>query len=181
MLLETPELANVIATSILIQDSTGAIGIVKRGQNVAISSGTFAATSSGSVSIEDLMQEDPIRSCVLRELKEELNIEEELISLRMSELIISKQKMQPVALYTGEINVTFEELVGKMKQAEDFSFENQLFLKIPKEKILPFISKRVLTDASAYQLYKFAIENGESPSWFKAILKRVNVKSFLLK
>ena len=49
-ILAIDELANIVAVSVLLQDSTGRYLIVHRGNKVAISSGNFATSCAGSVS-----------------------------------------------------------------------------------------------------------------------------------
>ncbi len=94
-------LANIIAVSIIIIDSTGRIAIVKRTKKVAISSGYFSATAAGTVSMDDFCEENPMEACIVRELKEELGIEN--LDLKFDACVIPKEKLQPIFCYSAKI------------------------------------------------------------------------------
>ncbi|KXL50252.1 MAG: hypothetical protein FE78DRAFT_27534 [Acidomyces sp. 'richmondensis'] len=150
--LMNPRLANPLAISLLIQDVTGRWGIVARSRHVAVSSGQWGATVAGTVTPDDLSQfpEHPIFVCARREAQEELNL---LIGpLTWDGLIISRQKMQPVALVSAHLARRWEDIAPLIAQARDWSFENTTLYAIPPEHIPSVIRQAPLTDAAAYQL-----------------------------
>ncbi|WP_020373853.1 hypothetical protein [Sulfobacillus thermosulfidooxidans] len=145
-------LANPLAISFLIQDATGRWGVVARSQWVAVSAGQWGATVAGTVTPEDLTQfpEHPIAVCARREAQEELNLIIDTIA--WDGLVISRQKMQPVALVSARIARRWEDVMPLIAQARDWSFENTALYAIPPESIASVIRQAPLTDAAAYHL-----------------------------
>lgn len=154
------ELANIVTVSVLLQDSTGRVLVVKRGNKVAISSGNFATACAGSVDDRDLTNDNPFLSCAQRELQEELGIK---CDLKFDNLIISKQKLQPAALFSGRLDCTFESLYQDMLKAPDFKEENSTLFAVPDNKISGIVKKYQFTDVAAFQLA------GRTKSWFTVI------------
>ena len=156
--LSQKHLANIVTVSILLKDSLNNVLLVKRGKNVAISSGKFAVAAAGSVAVEDLESDNPFLACAYRELEEELEITD--VKLRITELVISKQKMQPAVLVYGEINGSFCDRAESMRNAPDFNSENQSLYVVPETAIRKAIKKLQFTDVAAYQLYTVAGGSG---------------------
>lgn len=171
-------LANIVAVSVLMIDSTGRLGIVKRSQQVAVSSGHFGATCAGTVSHNDLNAEDPFLSCALREIYEELHIT--LSELHFDGIVVPKQKMQPILLYHAHLERTWEELFTEIQEARDFSFENQAFYAVPLQQAMPFTAHAHMTDAAAYQVWQYARQNGFQKSWLRCLLTPINKENLLL-
>jgi len=164
------ELANIVAVSVLLQDSTGRYLIVHRGNKVAISSGNFATSCAGSVSKEDLQSENPFIACAKRELKEELNLE---CNLKVDGVVISRQKLQPSVLLSGTLDFTFEEAYDAMIAAEDFHEENSELFAVPREKLVGIVKRHQFTDIAAYQLA------GGVKHWISHL--PVNIQNYKLK
>ncbi|MFC7443157.1 NUDIX hydrolase [Laceyella putida] len=176
--LENRSLANIISVSVLIVDATGRIGIVERTNKVAVSSGNFGATCAGTVGDVDFDADNPFESCGLREIKEELNLD--LERLHFDGIVVPKQKMQPIFLYHASIDQTWEELFPIMEQARDISFETQAFYAVPVEDIIKFASHTRMTDTAAYQVWQYAVKNGQDNNWYKTLLLPFDVKRYLI-
>ena len=159
-ILDIKELPNIIGVSTLLHDINNEYLLVQRNTSVSVGSGLFASTSSGSLDIDDMLYNNPIVACGLRELEEELNLRCQLF---LTDLVIPIQKMQPIALLTGTVNIPFRQILSQMKQGLDFHKENTRVLLVPKDKLLAMISTYSFTDASAYQIFKEA--GGNKKLW----------------
>lgn len=174
--LSVNELANIATVSILIEDTNGDIALVKRTNRVAISSGHFSVSAAGTPTNTDYNTENPFLECAKREIKEELGIED--ISLEFKELIISKQKMQPVFLYNGKLNDTWNNYYKKIILANDFSFETENLYIVPFNSIMYFIKRTIMTDASSYQLWKYVYEKSKKDMWYIPHILPCNIRKF---
>lgn len=143
------ELANVLTVSVLLEDSTGRVLIVKRGDKVAVSSGNFATSCAGTIAEEDLKEKNCFIACAQRELKEELGLD---CKLHIDSLVISKQKLQPAVLLSGRLDNPFESFLDKIKNAEDFNEENSMLFAVPKEELPGIVKKYQFTDVASFQL-----------------------------
>ena len=148
-IMRNPYLANAVAVSISIIDSEGRALVVERGYEVGIGAGKFSTTCTGSLIDEDIREKDPIMSCALRELKEELCL---TCDLNIDELVIVKDKLQPVVLLSGTINEPFEDILQYIKNAPDFYKENLRLYAVPMHKLNAIVHRYDFTDAAAYQL-----------------------------
>ena len=156
--INTNVLSNILAVSILIEDRNGAVGLLKRSNKVAISSGIFSVTSTGSLDEQDFSADNPFISCAKRELKEELNIDTE--SLMFEGLVMSKKKLQPIALLSVKLEKSWRELIADIKSAKDFNKETQEFYAVPLSILPHFLYTESFTDAALYQIYKKIMNNG---------------------
>lgn len=143
------ELANIVTVSVSLEDSTGRVLIVRRGHKVAISSGNFATSCTGSVADSDLTEVNPFLSCAKRELKEELDLDCEL---QLESIVISKQKLQPAVLFSVKLDCTFEEVHQRMINAPDFNEENSELFAVPKDRLAAVVKRYQFTDVAAFQL-----------------------------
>ncbi|MDD3415863.1 MAG: NUDIX hydrolase [Lachnospiraceae bacterium] len=157
--LNVDEFANAIAISIVLRDKEDKILIVRRGNKNAISSGTFAVSATGSLAIEDLKEENPFVYAGCREVREELNLEVELV---IKDIIVVKQKYQPVVLLEGKVEKSFKELGATIRQAKDNKDENTRLYAVPHRKVRGVARKYKFTDTSTYQL----VGNCNAISWF---------------
>lgn len=169
--LRVQEFANAIAISVILRDKDDNVLIVRRGRKNAISSGTFAASATGSLTKEDftkkdLTKENPFVLAGCREVKEELDLE---VKLLIKEIIIVKQKYQPVVLLEGKVDKSFKELKEKIKRAEDYNDENTGLYSVPSKKIKGVVRKYRFTDTSTYQL----VGNSNSIGWFFCLKKDI--------
>lgn len=176
--LQNRHLANIVAVSVLIIDSQGKAGIVQRTKKVAISSGNFGSTCAGTVSETDFLEDNPFTACVVREVKEELNLS--IQEMQFDGIVVPKQKMQPIFLYHVHIDQTWEELFPTIQQARDISFETLAFYAVPIEQLIPFAAHCQMTDAAAYQVWQFAKQNGYQRSWYASILRPIRINRFRL-
>ncbi|MCI8403006.1 MAG: NUDIX hydrolase [Lachnospiraceae bacterium] len=171
-ILNVDEFANAIATSVVLRDNQDRILIVKRSNKNAISSGDFAVSATGSLKIEDLEKENPFICAGLREVKEELNLD---VPLKITDIIIVKQKYQPVILMEGKIEQNFSELVETIKKAIDYNNENTKIYAVPCKEIRGIARKYKFTDTSIYQLAGTC----NALSWF--FTKKRNIHKYELK
>lgn len=165
--LSVSELANIATVSIIIEDINGNIGIVQRTKKVAISSGAFSATVAGTPTDIDYNENDPFFACVKREIAEELGIRD--IEIEFQELIISKQKMQPVFLYLGKLHCSWENCYSTILDTKDYYFEVQNLFIVSKKDIICFVKQTNMTDASAYQLWKYAFDCFGKDKWYNPV------------
>lgn len=171
-------LANIITVAILLEDSTGRVGIVRRSISVAISSGQFSVTAAGTPTASDFDSENPIISCAKRELQEELNITG--VDFNFDGLVISKQKMQPVFMLSAKLGTTWEDIYPSIVSARDFKFEVQNIIVLSPEKALSMIHKVTMTDASAYHIYKYAKSKSIYNRWHLSLFKKLDIKKHIL-
>lgn len=167
------ELPNLICTSTLLHDINGEYLLIERNTKVSIGSGLFACTSSGSMTIEDCQTSNPIVSCAQRELIEELNLN---VNLYVQGIIMPLQKMQPVALLTGQVQRPWREILSQMKQGVDYEKENSRTLVVPKSKLLSIISMYKFTDAASFHIFFEA--GGNKELWHSVDGQFINVNDF---
>ncbi|MBQ2933465.1 MAG: hypothetical protein IJE02_02480 [Clostridia bacterium] len=165
--LNVSELANIATVSVIIEDINGKIGIVQRTNKVAISSGAFSATVAGTPTDIDYNENDPFFACVKREIAEELGLKN--IEIEFQELIISKQKMQPVFLYLGKLRCSWENCYSTILDTKDYYFEVQNLFIVPQKDIICFVKQTNMTDAAAYQLWKYAFDCSGKDRWYNPI------------
>ncbi len=163
-------LANPLAVSVLLQDCTGRWGIVVRSQDVAVASGQWATTVAGTVGRRDLADANPVRACASRETLEEIGLT--LEAWHWDGLVVARQKMQPVALVSGRVARTWEELLPLMRTARDWHFENAAFYAVPPECLKALARQVRLTDAAAYHCHMHA-----TPS---ASVRRIHLQRYRL-
>lgn len=157
--LSVDEFANAIATSVVLRDNQDKILIVRRGDKNVISSGIYAVSATGSLRINDLSSQNPFIYAGCREVYEELNLK---VELKIKDIIIVKQKYQPVVLLEGKIEQSFNELVEIIKKAKDYNDENTKMFAVPSRKVRGVVRKYKFTDTSTYQL----VNKSSAISWF---------------
>jgi 8-oxo-dGTP pyrophosphatase MutT (NUDIX family) len=149
---------------VLLVDSEGKIGIVKRTKKVAISSGTYGMACAGTVNEKDFLEDDPFLACALRETLEECNME--LKEIHFDGIVVPKQKMQPIFLYHVKLEDTWENLYPQMKQAQDYAFETESLYAVPLEHSIQFAAQARMTDTAAYQIWRYAKSKGYTRHWY---------------
>lgn len=173
--IEVSELPNIIGTSTLLHDCNDDFLLVERNTAVSVGSGLFACTSSGSLDENDITSPNPIIGCGVRELTEELNLN---CTLSIEGVIIPKQKMQPIALLTGQVFRPWRELLPAIMQGVDFHKENSRIFIVPKDKLLSMISLYAFTDAAAFQIFFEA--GGDKKKWKELEYSFINVKDYYI-
>lgn len=171
--LSVVELPNIIGTSTLLHDCNGDYLLVERNTAVSVGSGLFACTSSGSLDENDIMSPNPIIGCGVRELQEELNL---TCTLQIEGVVIPIQKMQPIALLTGQVYRPWSELLPTMMCGQDFRKENSRVLVVPRDKLLAMISMYAFTDAAAFHIFFEA--GGDKRRWKEAANDFINVRNY---
>lgn len=171
--LDVVELPNIIGTSTLLHDVNDDFLLVERNTSVSVGSGLFACTSSGSLDASDITAPNPIIACGQRELKEELNI---IVDLQLEGICMPIQKMQPIALLTGKVNLPWRTILQTMIKAEDFRKENSRLLVVPRKDLLTLIGLYAFTDAASFHIFFEA--GGNSKIW-KIINKNfINIQNY---
>ncbi len=172
--------SNIIAVSILIEDKNGYVGIIQRSNKVAVFPRMFGVPVTGVLDDQDFHKKDPFLSCVKRELKEELNLTVETDSIIFDELVMSKQKLQPIALYSLTLNHSWKELFPTIKTADDFHNEIEEMYAVPVSMLPDFVTTETFTEAAAYQLYRKVSQCGLDNSLANQQNDDFNKRSFLL-
>lgn len=143
-------LANTIAVSCLIKDLKENYALVTRNQNVAIGKGLLSVSVTGAVDLNDYDEEDPVLACAKREAREELGITIDVLPAKA--IIISKKKLQPIFIVDAYINETWDNVVKRVYEANDFTQENTGIHIIPKSNLLSFSKGHSMTDAAKYHI-----------------------------
>lgn len=167
------ELPNIIGVSTLLHDCNDDFLLVERNTAVSVGSGLFACTSSGSLDETDITSPNPVIGCGVRELLEELNLN---CTLSIEGVVIPVQKMQPIALLTGQVFRPWRELLPTMVRGMDFQKENSRVLIVPRDKLLPMISLYAFTDAAAFHIFFEA--GGTKQKWKALEYAFINVKDY---
>ncbi len=157
-IIDQNNVSNMIAISILVEDRDGDVGVIHRSENVAVSSGMFSVTATGALDEQDYMEEDPFTTCAKRELKEELNIRVD--SIQFDEFVMSKQKLQPIALFSLKLKQSWKDLLPSIKMAEDFKNETQEIYAVPVSMLSQFLATESFTEAATYQIHKKIVGEG---------------------
>lgn len=181
--LQNRSLANIVAVSVLLLDSTGRAGIVKRVPMAAVSSGNYGATCTGTVNSADLKAPDPFLACAVREIQEETGIEFAAENLRFDGILVPKQKMQPIFLYYGIISSSWEDLLPQIETGKDMPSENMAFYTVPEKDLARVVARLNITDTAAYQIWRCAAQNRSVKDWHRAILHSIfplNMGQYLL-
>ena len=171
--LSVVELPNIIGTSTLLHDCNNDFLLVERNTAVSVGSGLFACSSSGSLDESDIIAPNPIIGCGVRELIEELNLN---CTLSIEGVVMPIQKMQPIALLTGQVFRPWRELLPTMWLGQDFSKENNRVLVVPKDKLLPMISMYAFTDAASFHIFFEA--GGDAAKWKQAADVFIDVRQY---
>lgn len=125
-------LANAIAVSVLIYDSTSVL-LVNRGSKLSLSPNLVGVSVTGGVTLADLNSSDCLRSAVQHEVYEELGLFISFTDIIVSGLYISKDKLQPVAICFVEVSdITSLCLCGKDTDFEVQSLEFMSFNALSK-------------------------------------------------
>lgn len=170
------ELPHIIGTSTLLHDVNDDFLLVERNTAVSVGSGLFACTSSGSLDESDIMAPNPIIGCGVRELIEELNLS---CTLQIEGVVMPIQKLQPIALLTGQVFRPWRELLPTIMSGADFNKENSRILIVPRSKLLTLISMYAFTDAAAFHIFFEA--GGNKQKWKEAGRDFINVRDYYVK
>lgn len=151
-------LANPIAVSLLLRDTRGRPGVIQRASGPNVSSADYCATVTGSVNGADFAWTDPFLHCAQREMQEELGVRG--VDLVFDGIIIVRQKLQPVFLYEGMVDTTWEDLASTIAGAPDYQRESAAFLAIPPSDVSRAAVHLHLTDAASYQMWRCTRHHG---------------------
>lgn len=169
------ELPHIIGVSTLLHDVNDEFLLVERNTQVSVGSGLFACSSSGSLDETDIIHPNPIIGCGQRELLEELNLN---CQLAIEGMVIPIQKLQPVALLTGQVHRPWRELLPTMLSGVDYRKENSRILAVPRKDLLAVISLYAFTDTSAAHIF-FEAE-GTKDKWAAVASTFINIKNYYI-
>lgn len=152
--LSNSHLANALAVSVLAVDPSGLAMVTRRSAQVAVSSGRWAATAGGTVSVSDLGEADPIRSAAAREMEEETGISG--AEMAWAGLILPLRKLQPVASYVAELACPAEVVARLAGGARDYGFETSALgvvdITDPLD-VVRFCARSGATEAAAWAVW----------------------------
>lgn len=144
--------SNALAISVLLTDDKGDYLITQRSLKTGISEMMYSVTATGAIEENDYYSLDAIRNCVIRELKEELNLCVTQESLRIVAIVAGKKKLQPVVIVNGSVKGSFCELLEKVNDAVDFSYEVQKIIISDKKDLKTIFYNEKFTEAIEYHL-----------------------------
>lgn len=177
-ILSQSSLANSIGISLLLEDPRGNYLLCTRSNSVAVSSADHTCSVTASMNESDLASSNPFITCASRELYEELAL---YADITMQQIIISKQKLQPIVLLHGRVPKPFTELKVEMTKGRDYYKENSFMHVVPKSKALRAIRYNDFTDAAAYHVfYSVTDGNTTSDNWRSGSAKPLGIADFLL-
>lgn len=149
-------LANVLAVSTNILDKKGKALVVKRASRLSVSGNVYTVASTGTVLNIDLpgREGNVLTRAAAREVKEEIGIEIHPGQIRLVDLILTKQKYQPIAItecYVEDVN----QVATSAARAKDFQLEVKDMHVLDLKDIPTFfavITALEFSPASAYSL-----------------------------
>lgn len=145
-------LANVLATSVLIEDVDGFVAFAVRNVNASFSSAQYAASAGGSLMARDCVSGNPFINCAKREIMEELGLS---VEPEFDGLYIAVQKYQPIALLHVTIPISWKTLRSLLHNADDFFLENKQLLCVHKTALAYVYKMLDLTDTARFQLGEY--------------------------
>ena len=146
---------NALAVSILVINELSEVLLVRRTDKVGIGQGLFGVTVTGSVDEEDLNAADPIRSCALRELSEELGLHLTNDDLQVKTLVAGKVKRQPVAVINARVKGSLVTVAERARKAKDYSFEVAKMVVCAKSDVKALLENQKFTEAAEYHLLNY--------------------------
>ncbi|SHF52151.1 hypothetical protein SAMN02745218_02478 [Desulfofundulus australicus DSM 11792] len=176
-ILTNNRLANVLAVSTNILDKQGRALIVKRSSKLSISGNIYTVASTGTVLNVDLpgKEGNVLTRAAAREIKEEIGMEIPPGQIHFVNLILTKQKYQPIAIteyYLEDIN----QAIASAARAKDFQLEIKEMHVLDLKDISTFfavITSLEFSPASAYSLeLAFRQLHGLTQDEFKRLMKK---------
>ena len=147
-------LANALAISVQVVDTYGNAMLVKRSGNVGIGKNLYSVTSTGAVDLIDWNTDDPIRSCAVRELEEELNLRLDCSDLEITGIVAGVVKKQPIAILNAYVDHDLREINGESARADDYKFEVDKVHICRIDDIESILDSQEFTEAAEYHLKK---------------------------
>jgi len=128
--LRCPHLANAIAVALCLIDPNGHVLITERQRGLAVGSGTYTVAVTGSVSEADLTAENPITAACAREARQELDINIPPQHVRILDIVIAAEKLQPVALCVYPAQTPAPELASRAYFSQEAQLETKKLLTL---------------------------------------------------
>lgn len=150
--------SNALAISVLLTDEKGNYLLTQRSLKTGISEMMHSVTATGAIEEEDYHSMDAIRNCVIRELKEELNLCVDKKDLKIVSIVAGKRKLQPIVIVNGRVKGSFSELLESIKDAVDFNYEVQKLIITDKETLENILYSESFTEAAEYHLQSAILE-----------------------
>lgn len=143
-------LANTIAVSVLVRDTSNMYCLVFRANTLAVGAGLLSVTVTGALDESDYDTDDPVISCAARELLEELGIVAS--SFTVDSIAISKTKLQPIFIVNAEVTNTWENVISTFDSAKDYSKEIANYVIASVTDLKKIMNENQMTDAARYHL-----------------------------
>ena len=150
--------SNALATSVLLVDEKGDYLLTQRGLRTGISEMMHSVTATGAIGEEDYHSEDAIKSCVIRELKEELNLCIDEKDIELKSIVAGKRKLQPIVIVNGKIKGSFDRMIESADSAVDFNYEVHKLIIANKETVETIFRNEKFTEAIEYHLQSVIVD-----------------------
>ena len=144
--------SNALAISALLTDEKGDYLLTQRGLKTGISEMMHSVTATGAIEEEDYHSMDAIRNCVVRELREELNLCVDKKDLNISSIVAGKKKLQPIVIVNGRVKGSFSKLLKNVNDAVDFEYEVHKLIISDREELETIVQNENFTEAIEYHL-----------------------------
>ena len=151
-LIRKGNMPNAIAVSVLVMDKNDNVMLVKRSSKVAIGKNLYSVTATGAAGEPDFEDDNPIKHCALRELKEELNLKLSTSDLYIKAIVAGKNKMQPIAIVDAIVPFNLEKIKIEKDAAFDYKFEVDKVFICKKDEIKNTLIQQKFTEAAVYHL-----------------------------
>ena len=156
--LDCPYLANILAVSTIIKDSTERFLFTRRNTNVAVSAGYTGVSLTGSVDRSDMNSFNPVVACTIREAKEELGIDLYPEEVYLHRITLAPNKLQPVALSNVALQFKFEQFDIYDRTIGDTDEENERYLLVHQKDVLDLLDSEIFTEV-ADEHVRFSLPN----------------------
>lgn len=123
-------LSNAMAVSVMVFDKINSCLVTHRTNNVAISPNKYGVSVTGALDDSDFKANLPIHNCVIREIKEEINIDITTDNIQIRGLFIDTIKCQPTLICDVQLTEIFDPVT--ILTAPDLEAENASFHLISK-------------------------------------------------
>lgn len=147
--------SNSLAVSVMVEDKFSKKILVKRSSKVVIGNSLLSVAVTGAVDYLDILYKNPIFESVKRELKEELGIVVSAKNINLDGIYIGPIKLQPIALCSVKLDVSFEEL---KLCGEDTEFEVDEIYFVTDQELEEYL-KCPMTEASKFQIQTQMMRN----------------------
>lgn len=154
-LIKNGGLSNTLAISLQVVDRFGNALFTKRTSKVGIGQNMYSVTVTGTVDVNDLKADDPIKCCACRELKEELNLDISPESINLISFVAGIDKKQPIAIMTASVDFNLKTQLMNVHEGIDFTFEVEKAFVCKIKQIKDLLDSQEFSEAADYHLRMF--------------------------